>query len=97
MQELKGDWTADVNWESLRPLKQALIRVDPFKEGQIKCVVHELLHLTFELEFAKLFNKPLNEALILALEDEIDDFIKDSARRTSMWRKTIDAKLEGSN
>lgn len=67
--------------------------MDPDREGRIRCVVHELLHVEFSDKFNALVDDSLDEVLILALEVPVVDYIKDSHRRLAAWRSAIEAKL----
>lgn len=84
--------SASVTWEG-QPPDQIKITVDPDREGRIRCVAHELLHVVFSDDLRTLVDDDLDELIILALENAIVDYIKDSKPRLAAWRRAIEAKL----
>jgi hypothetical protein len=81
-----------VTWDDYAPPKNVLITVDDSKDGRIRCVIHELLHLVFYAPLSLLVDSKIEEHLILTLETIICNHVLMSPRRTAAWRKAIDNK-----
>lgn len=92
--QLNGE-SANMTWQL--PRNNVVIKVDQDQEGRIRCIVHELLHLEFSRLMERLFDTHLEEALVLALESSVHEYIKASPRRLNAWRKVIEEKLNASN
>lgn len=88
-----SDATAHVEWEEGRPPENVRIVVDPDKDGRIRCVVHELLHVALTENLRPIMDAVLEEFVILALEEGMDEYIKSSPRRLTSWRRAIETKL----
>ena len=67
--------------------------MDPHKEGQIRCVLHELLHVVFRDMFEGICEYEIEEPAILAWENVITDYVKKAPSRVRAWRMAIDHKL----
>jgi len=67
------------------------VRLDAFLGGILECVVHELLHATYEKQL-----KPwgrMEETLVLALEAEMARFITNRIELQDKWRRAVSRKL----
>jgi hypothetical protein len=82
-------------WSGILPAPPSAIRVrvDIDKEGRIKCVIHELLHVVFREWLWGKVDAFLEEEVILAWEKALNDYVRQSPRRLASWRKAIDKKL----
>lgn len=80
-----------MDWEKGRHPTAVEIQVDIDKDGAIRCVIHELLHVVLadELGWA---SGEVEEVIVLALETELYEYVKKSPRRLAGWRKAIDAR-----
>lgn len=67
--------------------------MDNDKDGRIRCVIHELLHVVFHDKLAFLCADDLEELFILGLEKGLDEYVNKSQRRLDSWRKAIEEKL----
>lgn len=85
--------TADVQWDSLSPLSNVRIRVDIDKDGRIKCVLHELIHIVFYALFTPLIDAALEEEVVLAWETLLYNHVRANPRRLLGWRLAIEKKL----
>lgn len=85
--------SARVDWDSIKPLQNVYIRVDNDKDGRIRSVIHELLHIEFYNTLEPLFNEELEEVVILALEDQLYAYVHEHPHRVSLWRRAIEEKL----
>lgn len=87
--------TARVDWDPGTHPSNLRIQVDVDKDGAIRCVIHELLHVLLhdEMNWA---DGALEEVVVLALEEDLYEYVKKSPRRITGWRKAIDARhVEG--
>lgn len=69
----------------------AEVRLDVFLGGVLECVVHELLHATYEKQL-----KPwgrMEETIVLALEAEIARYITNRLELQDKWRRAVSRKL----
>jgi len=80
-----------VDWDKGTPPSNLRIQVDVDKDGAIRCVIHELLHVLLHEHFAWA-DPAVEEVLILALESDLYEYVKKSPRRITGWRKAIDAR-----
>ena len=53
--------SAHIAWDGINPPSRVRIQVDNDKEGRIKCVVHELLHVVFYDLFDNVVDEMLEE------------------------------------
>jgi hypothetical protein len=83
---------ARVTWDHTEPPSNIVVLVDDAKDGKIRCVVHELLHVELRNQFDGL-DATFEEAAILAFEELIFEWIKRSPQRIAAWRRAIDSKL----
>lgn len=87
--------TADSEWRQEGDTLHIKIRADVDRDGLIPCVIHELIHIVLEKEFALWgVDNNIEEAMASGLEDMIWNEIKDNHRRVNWWRKAINAKLK---
>ena len=86
--------TAHIEWTPGEKPLHLKIHVDIDKDGAIRCVMHELLHVLF-YDIFKWAAQPIEETLILALEAELYDYVKKNNRRVREWRNAIDKRHVG--
>lgn len=67
------------------------IKIDPAKDGDIPCVIHELIHVALEAPLRQTFDSELEEVAVAALEAKIVQTL--SARSTKWWRAEIQRRV----
>lgn len=67
-----------------------LIKIDPFWNGELATLVHELSHYVLRLD--RVWGQ-LEEPMILGLEVELSERIKRSHSRSRWWRRALNQKL----
>lgn len=82
---------AEAEWTSGH--RAAQVQVDDHKIGRRAGTIHELLHLVLD-DVLTDFDEGLQEVIILAFEDHLDEIIAKSKRRDAWWRKHIQAKVK---
>jgi len=98
MKEFKGEQTAASEFERRSPTSGEIhIWIDPHKDGQINCAMHELLHAVFDKLLSPVMVYELEEAAILSWEKRIYEFAVLNKTRLLAWRRTLDAKIADSD
>lgn len=86
------DCSAESHWWDKQ--RDIFVAVDPDREGLVRCVIHELLHVALESDLMSRFVYDLEEPMIDSLETLI--YQKDIAlkpRVMNRWRRAIREKL----
>jgi hypothetical protein len=80
-------------WSKKNGTYDVRITLDPSQGGLIESLLHECLHVVLDREIESCFNKPLEEAIIKALERDL--YVKAMKKAdVARWRQLINFKLE---
>lgn len=82
-----------MRWEGDGDQGPLLVELEPFNNGLLGTLVHELAHYVLRRE-ARRWGE-LEESFVLGLEREMEERIKASPRRWKWWREALFAKLSG--
>lgn len=83
-----SDTIAQIEWTPGKKPAALRIKVDVDKDGAIRCVIHELLHVLLQSELAWL-DRSMEEIVVLALETDLYEYVTKSSRRLAGWRNAI--------
>ena len=81
--------TGQAEWEEGSP--ELVVSLDPFWNGQLPTLVHELMHYVLRLDRTW---GDLEEPMILGLEKAMNERIQKSISRSRWWRKHLHRKLK---
>lgn len=79
---------AQIEWTPSKKPAGLRIKVDIDKDGAIRCVIHELLHVMLQEQLAWADHR-IEEVIILALETDLYEYVTQSPRRLQGWRNAI--------
>ena len=69
----------------------ATIIADGFQAGDLQNIAHELTHYVLENHWPRMFGRDVEEAIVVALEDQIVRYVNRTPREQKRWRKALGA------
>ena len=85
-------------WTLTEPPSNITIYLDPRRDGRVRLVIHELLHIHMQRVFAigDRLNYELEEAAVLSWEKKLYDWLHDPKRADALesWSKAISRKMK---
>lgn len=84
---------ATVEFDDSGRLEYIRIKIDANTGDPVEYVIHELLHVVFHEVLLWKVDETIEEIFILALDEQMYDFVKSSKQRLAKWNALINEKL----